>query len=69
MRYVYVIAMYSTGERWHTAVCETSQGAARVLNDRGMTREYGNDDSEYQDYRNPADISQTANVQRVFLLP
>ncbi len=69
MKLVYVIAMYSTGERWHTIVCETSKGAQIVLNGYAMTREHGNDDSEYQDYRNFGDISQTATVQRVILLP
>jgi hypothetical protein len=65
---VWVIGMYSTGERWHTVVCASNNRAKIVLHGYAMSREHGTDDSEYQDWRNPRDISQTATVQRLTLL-
>ncbi len=46
----------------------TTTEAKIVLHGYAMNRIYGTDDSEYQEWQNKNDKSQTASVQRVLLL-
>lgn len=65
---VYVIAFYSTGERWNTVVCSGESALLRIMAQYRMDRIYGYLDSDYQEWQDKVDKSQTANVQCLTLI-
>lgn len=66
---IYIVTMYSSGERWHTLACASFQAVSETLElSYGMTLEHGHPEGEYIDYRNLRDISQTAVAQKVRLI-
>ena len=66
---VYIVTMYSSGERWHTLVCKDFQAVSETLElSYGMTLEHGHPEAEYIDFRNLRDISQTATSKKVRLI-
>lgn len=58
---VYLVALYSTGQRWHTYVCRTQEAVKSSLK-----RAYGMevDPISPHIYRKPGDPSQTAIVNQ-----
>ena len=62
---VYVVNFKSTGETWHSAVCETFDVAKQVMAGYGITEErYGELGEGLWAYVSPTDPSQTASVWR-----
>lgn len=64
---VWIVRMGSTGENWHTYVCLNLEAVNRsLLKSYGMIRYQGNDSSDYMEYHNPSDLTQTATVMKQF---
>jgi hypothetical protein len=68
--HVYIVSLYTTGERYQTIVCRNERAVDRVLvgkPGRRLTRKaYSNDGIE--GYEDPIDKTQTAIVSRVPLV-
>lgn len=64
--HVYLVTFRTSGQVWHTAVCEDNMDAVLpVLASHGIRDlHWRSDDGEFQDYINPDDQSQTASVTR-----
>lgn len=68
---IYIVTLYSTGERWHTYACKTYDGAKKSLaTNHGITQlGFGGEGCLYTEFENPKDLTQTASLSRLTLLP
>lgn len=62
MKVVYLVSLFSTGERWNSMICASMNAVNRVLSSQGYSPDKPNDSSEVTYWTNPKDSSQTAIV-------
>jgi hypothetical protein len=65
---IYIVTLYSSGERWHSYVCASPDAVMRAMSREGYTPcvSYLNQSlpdlswGDYWEFENPRDLSQTA---------
>lgn len=67
--YVYLVSLYTTGQRWHSFVCATPEAAERSLaRGYGITQTVELPNNPFRHFGHPTDPSQTAIVQKTTLI-
>jgi hypothetical protein len=64
MKNVYLVQFRSTGQVWNIVICETWSTVKRVMSQHEFDLIYSSDDSEFFEFVNPKDSSQSATVSR-----